>query len=235
MNDDRILVNGEILASGAIAGRIERPWLYAAVCDGVGGMAQGYKAAEQTLQVMKILDADGMRRGDIRQAAEQANLTVRKTQIATNQKNGMRATLAGLYLSGDASYVVNAGDSRVYRCREGKLTRLSRDHSVVQNLLDTGEITEQEAWHHPQRNVITKCIGDDERVNARIIELTGDVAENDRYLLCSDGVTDVLADEVIEHCMSLADNPEKTCRELLDLSLGAGSTDNISVCIIWNT
>ena len=233
INDDRILVNGKILDSGLINGKIIEPYTILAVADGVGGLQRGYEAAEMTLHTIADLNKPGLGRQDIRNAVECANKSVIQKQVEMNNPNALRTTLAAVYISESDCYVVNAGDSRVYRLRDGELVQLSKDHSVVQNMIDTGELNIDESYSHPKRNVITKCLGDESRVNARIVDYSDDIQINDLFVICSDGISDCLRDyEIANIVADLRISLQDACRKLVNKAIDNGSTDNISVCLL---
>lgn len=234
VNDDRILVGNAIVSDGEIEGTIHDKFVLVAIADGVGGLQMGYEAAELTLCHLSNLNQPEMGRMNIRNTVESTNQKVISLQAELNINDGLRTTLAALYIDGQVAYVINAGDSRVYRFRNNFLEQLSKDHSVVQNLIDTGEITEEESYSHPKRNVITKCIGEEDKVNARIIDYSQDVFPDDLFLLCSDGISDCLRIEEMNEIllnrreMSLIE----ICRELINKALDNGSIDNISICLM---
>lgn len=234
VNDDRVLVDNIIISSGEIEGTVNENYLFVAVADGVGGLLRGYEAAEMTLETLKPLNQAGMQRTDLRRNIESANQRVILDQNESGLENGMRTTLAALYIDEQSAYIINAGDSRVYRFRNDQVEQLSKDHSVVQNLLDTGEITLEESFSHPKRNIITKCIGEEDRVNARIIDYSEGIHNDDVYVLCSDGISDCIRNEEIKTILS--NNKEKAlkdiCREFIKRALDNGSTDNISICLM---
>ncbi len=147
--------------------------------------------------------------------------------------DGLRSTLAALYVDGETVYVINAGDSRVYRFRSGELVQLSKDHSVVQNYIDMGEITEEESYSHPKKNLITKCIGNEERVNARIVDFSEDLQLGDMFILCSDGLSDCLRTREMRVMLNEDNKPlSELCRLLTKKAIEKGSTDNISICLM---
>lgn len=233
INDDRILIGNSIINSGEYSGETSEELMVLAVADGVGGLQLGYEAAEETLKVFSSINQPEMGRIQIRNAVESANRTVLQKQRELNMLDGLRTTLAALYINANTAYVINAGDSRVYRFRNDEIELLSKDHSVVQNLIDTGEITEDQAYLHPKRNVITKCIGDEEKVNARIIDFSDDVNSGDIYMLCSDGISDCMRNEEMKQILIRENTPllEK-CRSFIHKAIENGSTDNISICLM---
>ncbi len=234
VNDDRILIGNHILSVGEYQTEATGDNFVLAIADGVGGLQMGYEAAEETLGIVSQLYAPAKERMDIRNCIEAANKSVLAKQLSLNSPQGLRTTLALLYVDRDGGFVANAGDSRVYRFRDNELVQLSKDHSLVQNMVDTGEITEDEAYVHPKRNVITKCIGEEDKVNARIIDLSGDVIINDIYMLCSDGISDCLRPDEIRD--TLVEGQEKNlidlCRTFIHKAIDNGSTDNISICLM---
>lgn len=234
-NDDRALVGTMIIDDGESSGEISGENLLATICDGVGGLAKGYKAARKTLECISQLDREGVNTEDIKATIELANNQVKDLQIKESMPNGMRTTIAGIYSSGNNLTVYNAGDSRVYRFRYRFMSQLSKDHSLVQDMVDMGEITEQEAKVHPRKNVINKCIGNDEVVNPRIVEFTEDFMPGDIIMICSDGISDELDDSQIKSIIASHKADESLldcCREFMDKAACAGSKDNMSIILI---
>jgi protein phosphatase len=234
-NDDRALVGSMLVTDGESGGSISSGTILAAVCDGVGGMAQGYRAATDTLECIKCLDREGVVSEDIRAAIEQANKQIRNTQNAENLQNGLRTTIAGIYASDNNLMVYNAGDSRVYRFRYRFMTQLSKDHSLVRDMLDIGEITEEEAKTHPMKNIINKCVGNDETVNPRIVEFSDDLMPDDIIMICSDGITDEMDESDIKEIIAEHKEDESLvvcCRELINKAMECGSKDNMSIILI---
>ena len=233
VNDDRILVGRNVIGSGEYSGIMESDHILLAVADGVGGLMKGYEAAEETLKMLSQLNRPGIERVDIKECVEKANELIRCRQAQLNMPDGLRSTLAALYVDGETVYVINAGDSRVYRFRSGELVQLSKDHSVVQNYIDMGEITEEESYSHPKKNLITKCIGNEERVNARIVDFSEDLRLGDMFILCSDGLSDCLRTREMRVMLNEDNKPlSELCRLLTKKAIEKGSTDNISICLM---
>lgn len=232
-NDDRILVADEVLSVGESSGSWEKEYFLTAICDGVGGLDCGYEAAQTGLLTIRELSGRHPDRSSIRSAVETANTDIRMQQEHRGLVDGMRTTLAGISVYGKDAYVFNAGDSRVYLYRKERIHRLSKDHSVVQELIDVGKLTEEEARMYPGRNLITKCLGEEDRVNARIIDMTGEVEAGDVFLLCTDGMTDSISDTELEELLQAEAGMSlpAICRQMIDRAIKNGATDNISVCI----
>ncbi len=144
-------------------------------------------------------------------------------------------TIAGIWADADHFYVYNAGDSRVYRLRHRYLMQLSRDHSLVQDLVELGELTPEEAKHHERKNVITKCLGYEDVCNPRLVDLDADFAPGDLLMLCSDGIYDDLEDTEIRDILRNHKNDEQLdacCEELYQTAIARGSKDNLSVIVV---
>lgn len=235
-NDDRAVIGAKLLSKGAISGTIETPYVSVAVCDGVGGRLDGDKAAEISCEVFarKTYSA-GKTMDDIINAVESANEKVCETKFKQNTLQSLFTTIAGIYADDEHLFVCNAGDSRVYRLRYQYLMRLSKDHSLVQEMLDSGEITPEEAWNHKRKNVITNCIGNIGKVNARVVDFSDDMQENDIFFICSDGITDALKDEEIRDILveyRNSDDLKECCQKLKETAIAHGSKDNISAILI---
>ncbi len=234
-NDDRLLIGSHLLTDGQFADQTESPYILATVCDGVGGMAQGGRAAMTTLETLSQLNRDGVKVEEIKDAIELSNRRIRNIQSMENLQNGLRTTVAGIYADADKFYVFNAGDSRVYRFRHRFFTRLSKDHSFVQDLLDMGEILPEDARSHPKKNIITKCIGNEETVNPRILDMSEDFVPGDILMICSDGITDEVSDAdfkklIMEHQQD--ESLLECCRLICEMAVAGGSKDNMSVILL---
>lgn len=234
-NDDRLLLGRDLVTHGELSARIAQDHLLAAVCDGVGGMAKGDLAAEMTLNFMAFVHRKGVNAATLHNAIEEANRRVRNCQKEQHLHSGARTTIAGMYADGDAFLVFHAGDSRVYRFRHKYLTQLTKDHSYVQDLVDLGEITQEEARTHPRRNVINKCIGHEDEVNPKITDLEGEFDVGDVILICSDGITDVLTNREIQGILTWHrddENLSECCNAICSKAIENGSQDNMSVLLI---
>lgn len=234
-NDDRVLISGQVLDSGSSFGTIEEAYFIAAVCDGVGGLAQGYRAAETTLNFMAHLNRSGVEAETLKKAIEESNRRVRALQVSENLCGAMCTTIAGIYAEDTRAFVFNAGDSRVYRFRYKYLLQLSKDHSLVQDLVDMGELQKEDVRSHVQKNIINKCIGHEEIVNPRVVEFSEDFNKGDIILICSDGITDCVEDSKLRDIMmqhKSAPDLEACCRAIMELAVASGSLDNMSIILI---
>ena len=234
-NDDRVSVDGNIVEEGWLLGTADKDYFLAAVCDGAGGVKQGGRAAGMAVNGISECLAPGLSAADIRAAIERVNSRVVETGEAEGARKELMTTVAGIYANGENLIVFNAGDSRVYRLRGQYLRLLSKDHSYVQDLVDIGKITPEEAHLHPKKNIINKFIGIEQPVNPRVKEFTEDLLNGDIFMICSDGITDVLTDAEICEIMRSHSRDiklDRCCSALRDAAVKAGSLDNITVLLI---
>ena len=235
-NDDRAVIGTKLLSKGVISGIVQTPYISAAICDGVGGMQRGDRAAEITCEVFaKKTYGTGKTMTDIINAIESANEKVYLTKIQENSPNSLFTTIAGIYVDDAHLFVGNVGDSRVYRLRYQYLMRLSKDHSLVQEMVDSGKLTPEQAFSHKKKNVITNCIGLFKLVSPRVIDLSDDIQERDLFFICSDGISDALKDEEIRDILieyRNSDNLRECCQKLKKKAIEHGSKDNISAILI---
>lgn len=203
-----------------------------AVADGVGGEAAGELASRLAIQKLAGLDKRRLVHPldrEFTDAVADANAVISFAVSYEPGHAGMATTLTAVALSNDGRYLVaNVGDSRTYLFRDGGLGQLTRDDSLVQELIDQGVLSESEARSHPQRSLVLRALDGAERrppalraVRARL---------GDRLLLCSDGVTDYLTDEQLAQFL-LVDNASEAVRQLVDAALAHGSRDNVTAVI----
>jgi protein phosphatase len=141
----------------------------------------------------------------------------------------MATTCTALAVCGGEVVVAHVGDSRAYRLRGNELAQLTQDHTLVHDLLERGVITGEQARNHPQANVITRALGSQPEVEVDIVELTGQAG--DCYLLCSDGLSNLVTDKEIAHMLAIG-NPEDCCEAVVELARERGGYDNITVQVI---
>jgi PPM family protein phosphatase len=205
------------------------------VADGMGGHAAGEIAsriAADTIQeFISCSDRNANMEILLPLAVHQANTQVYQTQKVTPQYRGMGSTLTVLAFEDDSYYLAQVGDSRAYLLRDQVLRQLSRDHSVVWPLFESGIISKESISKHPQKNLITRCIGTQPEVEA---DLFHDKAHpGDIYILCSDGLTDVLTDSDIEKILIEAGNrPQEISQNLVNAANSGGARDNITVVTV---
>jgi protein phosphatase len=216
------------------------------VCDGMGGAAAGEVASSMAVAtVPEILrsettgvvpagvidDAEAALARQLRHAAEEANRRIFAEQQTNLARSGMGTTMTAAVLRGDRAVIAQVGDSRCYFFRRGKLTQVTRDQSLVNQLLETGQITPEQAKYFEHSNVILQALGVQEDVEVQLSHVA--LRRGDRLMLCSDGLVGVITDEEIAAVMSSVDDPGDAARLLIELANGAGGPDNITVVVAY--
>jgi protein phosphatase len=205
-----------------------------AVADGMGGHVAGEVASSAAIAAVTDLD-QRLADGDV-DLAEALSETVtdavrRLTALADEDPalQGMGTTMTAMLWSGTRFVVAHVGDSRAYRLREGELEQITRDHTVVQELVDQGRITPEAAMTHPSRSVLTRALQSGGHADPDIFAV--EAQAGDRYLICSDGLTDVVPPEVLGETLSAATDPEAAVQKLVELANAGGGPDNIT-CVV---
>ncbi len=203
-----------------------------AVADGVGGAVAGEIASKLAVNTLAPLDTDRSVSDPVtalREATHAADIQLRDAITADPRLAGMGTTLTAVLWAGDQVGLAQLGDSRAYLMRNGELTQLTHDQSLVQSLVDEGQITAEEARVHPRRSWILRSL--DGRGEAEPdVQLISPVA-GDRYLLCSDGLSDYVEDATIAATLRGGDDLQLTCDALVDHALSAGAPDNVT-CVV---
>ncbi|MEV7397998.1 BofC C-terminal domain-containing protein [Aeromicrobium sp. NPDC092404] len=201
------------------------------IADGMGGAAAGDLASSEVMHIIRELDRDDLdtdAMAALEEAVTKANARLGDLITEDPAVEGMGTTLDALLWDGEKFAFAHIGDSRVYRLRGGELTQISQDHTFVQSLIDEGRISPAEARVHPHRSLILRAMlgRDDNGADLSWVQpMLGD-----RYLLCSDGLTDMVTDEVIRGAL-LAETIDMAATELVRLALEAGGYDNVTVVI----
>ncbi|MGI6264822.1 MAG: Stp1/IreP family PP2C-type Ser/Thr phosphatase [Acutalibacteraceae bacterium] len=208
---------------------------YAIVCDGMGGAAGGSVASNLAADMIEKRLQQGFREGisefsllhlmDTTLAA--ANALVYDESMADPELRGMGTTAVVALVYDGQAYTAHVGDSRIYSVDE-TIVQQTRDHSVVQDMVENGQLTPQEARHHPHKHLITRAVGVDERVAADLAVM--ELPPTTGLLLCSDGLTNMVSDEQILSVARSTDPPNVPAR-LIELAKQAGGDDNITV--VW--
>jgi PPM family protein phosphatase len=203
-----------------------------AVADGMGGHAAGEVASSLTISSMAKLDSEppgGDMLAELSSAVAAANTRLQEMIIANPAVEGMGTTLTALFWSDGHAAVCHIGDSRGYLLREGELYQITHDHTLVQSLVDEGRISVDDVSSHPQRSLLLRAL--DGRSVAEPDLSVHDSQAGDRYLLCSDGLSGVVSDEMLREAMATISEPEAVTRQLIELALRGGGPDNIT-CIV---
>jgi serine/threonine protein phosphatase PrpC len=216
-NEDSALINGVLIA----------------VADGMGGHAGGEVASKVAIttlaQTLPLLNNDEMDSESLEDFLQSSVLDVdneiRLTAEADDRLSGMGTTLTAIALYRNKAYVLHTGDSRAYRLRGKEFTQITKDHSVVQELIDAGTITEEEAAVHPQRSVLTNVLMGHGNITPLLIEY--EVKAGDKFLLCSDGLSNVVSNQEIHKYLS----EDGALSKLISLTYERGAPDNVTVVI----
>jgi protein phosphatase len=203
-----------------------------AIADGMGGHAAGEVASAVAIAALAPLDEDvpGMDMlGALADAVAKANARLHDMSAADPSMEGMGTTLTAMLWSGARMGLCHIGDSRAYMLRDGELYQITRDHTLVQSLLDDGRINADEAATHPQRSLILRAL--DSRTDAEPDLSIREALDGDRYLLCSDGLSDVVTEETLRRALAAIEDPNEAVIQLIDLANRAGGPDNIT-CIV---
>ena len=206
-----------------------------AVADGMGGHVAGEVASATALEQVEGLDGRVYQDADaaisaLRTAVVEANHTVSQLAEEHPEYRGMGTTLTAALVEGRRLHVAHVGDSRAYLLRDGQLRQLTDDHTLVQHLVDEGQITASEAETHPQRSIITRAIGIGAEVEVDTI--TVDLRAGDQLLLCSDGLTGVIDDDRISELLCTDDPPQAIVDQLVQEANDGGGPDNITVVLL---
>ncbi len=204
-----------------------------ALCDGMGGAAAGEVASriavDTLINQLCAADSHENRRKVLEEAIASANQIVHARAEKEAALHGMGTTLVAVAIGGDRALVGHVGDSRCYLYRRGELSRLTHDHSLVDEQVRLGQLTQDEADHSPLRNVITRAIGTQTSVSADIAELA--LEPDDILLLCSDGLTKELSDDRIEAMLADDGDLDGLCGRLIDAAKAAGGHDNVTAVL----
>jgi serine/threonine protein phosphatase PrpC len=205
-----------------------------ALCDGMGGAAAGEIASRIAVDTLieRLCEAGSHdnRRKVLEEAIADANQRVHLRASKDAALHGMGTTLVALAVGGDRALIGNVGDSRCYLFRQGRLTRQTLDHSLVDEQVRLGQLTQDEADHSPLRNVITRAIGTQVSVSPDISELT--MRPGDIILLCSDGLTKEVPDQRIAAILAETAHPDDLCNRLIGTAKAAGGHDNVTAIVI---
>ena len=213
-----------------------------ALCDGMGGAKAGglasqisnkafvsYIYAKLTSRTNRVIDYSRV----LKDACAEANGVAYEYSLFDEAYNGMGSTIVGgVIKSSGSGYIINVGDSRAYHIsrKSNSIYQVSRDHSLVEELVEVGAITKEQAKTHPQKNVITRALGSEPSVEADYFEFS--LAGGDTMLLCSDGLSNVVSDlEMLDYAKEYHD-PELLCRALMSKALNRGAKDNVTVLAV---
>jgi len=206
------------------------------VADGMGGHAAGEVASEMAVQTIQrelnaVRDLDDRSTPQkVMEALKTANRNIHDRTITEVDKQGMGTTASVLLLSGTRYLIGQVGDSRVYLLRDGALQQLTKDHSYVQEQVDAGFLTPEQARYHPYSNVITRCVGASPDVEPDIYQ--GESRVGDLFLVASDGLTGMVDDRRLQTLLMSRAEPERKVHSLIAEANGRGGLDNITAIVV---
>lgn len=210
------------------------------VSDGMGGHRGGELASNIVTEDLPVMIEVGLDKLKVGTPAAIRNLFKKSIREQSRQLNlegtsetgfkDMGATLVVVLLRKGRAYIANLGDSRIYRFRKGRLVQLTKDHSVVSELLDKGKIKPEEAENHEARGEITHYVGMEDKAGPYIRSFQ--LKKGDRLLLCTDGLTDSIDDKAIAAILAGKQQCKEACQALVDVANAAGGHDNITVVIV---
>jgi PPM family protein phosphatase len=206
-----------------------------ALSDGMGGEAFGEIASRYFIETAQAVFANDIpdsaweKYARVEKIFGDANTRILEHAVQNPDYWGMGCTADVLVFYNSGYVVGHVGDSRVYRLRHGSLSQLTSDHSLVQLQVDKGLLTPREAKKHPRKNIILKALGTDTSVSPDILE--GEALSRDIFLLCSDGLTDMVEDSDIQRILTSAGSPQQKVDGLVAAALDAGGRDNVTVVL----
>jgi len=208
----------------------------AAVADGMGGHRAGEVASAIAMEELATLEHAGPWRkpadaGEaLRAVFLRANRRIRDTAATDKDLDGMGTTMVALIEDGDSVHLANVGDSRAYLLRNGELSQVTVDHTLVQELIDEGRLRPEEAERHPQRSIITRALGVEPDVEVDLF--TYKLQRGDRLLLCTDGLSGVVGEARIRNMLLRVADPQDTAERLVAMANEGGGPDNITVMVL---
>ncbi|MHC4636973.1 MAG: Stp1/IreP family PP2C-type Ser/Thr phosphatase [Planctomycetota bacterium] len=210
------------------------------VCDGMGGHKGGELASKIVTEDLSVIienrlharkkPCDRTIKSIIKKSIIEQNKHLQMESDSETGYKDMGATLVLALLREGRAYIANLGDSRIYLLRKGKLKQLTRDHSVISELIDMGHISPEEAENHSAQGLITHYVGMPEQAEPHVRSIG--LKKSDRLLLCTDGLTDMVNDQSISELLKNEAEPQKVCEELVKAANSAGGHDNITAVII---
>ena len=206
------------------------------VADGMGGHAAGEVASEMAVQIVArelapiadLHDPNVVR--TVTQSLKRANLAIYQRTLAEVDKQGMGTTVSVLLLAGRRFLIGQVGDSRVYLLRDGTLRQITKDHSYVQEQVDAGYLTPEQARYHPYSNVITRCVGASDDVEPDTYQ--GEAKTGDTFLVASDGLTGMVDDRRLQQLLLARAAPERVVDALVQEANARGGLDNITAIVV---
>lgn len=218
--------------------QLDRNTVLCIVCDGMGGAKAGNVASalatdvfvEEVRRTWSSAMEQAMIDQMLQSAAKLANFTVLDQGRQFEEFSGMGTTLVAAFIRGEEATVVNVGDSRAYAINEDGIRRITVDHSLVEVMVQRGELTPEEARNYPGKNYITRAIGTENMVESDIFHV--DLVKGDCLFLCSDGLSNIIDDQEILFEVVHGVKKQHCCQHLLDIAKGRGAPDNVTGVLV---
>jgi len=214
--------------------QLDKNTVLCVVCDGMGGARAGNIASTLAVDVFVHTVCDGWRAGIrwdkadqlIRAGLREANTAVFEESSQIPEFSGMGTTLVAVLIRGKEASLINVGDSRGYLITKDGIRQVTKDHSLVQMMVDRGNITPEEAKFYPGKNLITRAVGTDSVVDGDIFRVT--IERGDFFLLCSDGLSNMMDDQELLFEVAHGIKKDNCCQRLLDIVISRGAPDNVT-------
>lgn len=206
------------------------------VCDGMGGARAGNIASKLAVEEMsdtvKLLEQGMVDKPEVllSMGVERANSVIFNQARTCQDYYGMGTTMVAALIQDNTAYVLNIGDSRAYHIGKEGISRMTRDHSLVETLVAKGKITPEEAISHPQKNLITRALGSAPNVEPDFYQK--ELISGDYLLLCSDGLSNMISDQEMLYEIVHGGGLESCCQRLLDITLSRGAQDNVTIVLL---
>lgn len=203
------------------------------VADGMGGHAAGDYASRTAVETVVSTIEDSFEKNSVKlltKAVETANSVVYKEAVAKPELAGMGTTMVAATFVGRYLQAINVGDSRIYIIRGEEIKQISRDHSLVEEMVRSGSIPKEQARNHPDKNIITRAVGVKNHVEPDVY--TEELQKGDCVLLCSDGLTNMVDDETMRSIVAETEDVAEATKRLIDMANEQGGRDNISAVLI---
>jgi protein phosphatase len=212
---------------------LKKKGLLVMVADGMGGHSAGEVASGMAVEIVDRVYFDDANdpASALKSALQEANFEIHKASLGQEGLRGMGTTCTALVLQNGSAIAAHVGDSRLYLVRGGQIYLMTEDHSEVMEMVKRGLISLEEARHHPDKNVILRAIGSHPEVQVSTWDYPFPTRGGDRFLLCSDGLYDLVEDDEIKRVVDQAE-PEAACESLVALAKERGGHDNISVAVV---
>ena len=208
------------------------------VCDGMGGAKAGNVASRMALDLFREKMIDRLDpfmtvktvAKTMRKAVTEVNTALYEKNINDPACRGMGTTLVAALVTEAWTLVLNVGDSRAYKVNAEGISQITKDHSVVEDLIDRGDISRYEALHHPNRHLITRALGTARGIDPDVFQ--PEMKEGDSILLCSDGLTNLVGDQELLYEVLKTQDVKESCEQLIKLALIRGAPDNVTAVLL---